>query len=134
MSAWKLKRTAQCAKCPWRVEVDPHDIPNGYCANKHEALSSTIAQPGVLPDLEAPLHVMACHETDDAHCVGWLHHQLGRGNNLALRLRMLSCANAGGLRLRGEQHPTFAATLARAIARTASTPAAQDAVLLDADR
>lgn len=45
---WKLKRTAQCAKCPWRVDVDPHDIPNGYCEVKHRALESTIARPGEL--------------------------------------------------------------------------------------
>ncbi|HPA02579.1 MAG TPA: DUF6283 family protein [Chiayiivirga sp.] len=104
---WKLKRTVQCRKCPWRVDVDPHDIPNGYCEAKHAALASTIATPGALPEPGAPLRVMACHETEDAHCVGWLHHQLGRGNNLALRLRMRSCTNAGRLRLSGAQHQTF---------------------------
>jgi hypothetical protein len=113
MNAWKLKRTAQCRKCPWRADVDPHDIPNGYCVDKHAALASTIAMPGALPAPDAPLHVMACHESEDAHCVGWLHHQLGRGNNIALRLRMRSCANADQLRLCGVQHETFEATLPR---------------------
>lgn len=120
MSGWKLKRTAQCAKCPWRVDVDPRDIPNGYCVDKHAALASTIADPCSLPEANAPLHVMACHETEDAHCVGWLHHQLGRGNNIALRLRMRSCTNANALRLHGAQHPTFEATLPR---DTSSDPA-----------
>ncbi|WP_406625388.1 DUF6283 family protein [Acidovorax sp. SDU_ACID1] len=111
MTDWKLKRTAQCRKCPWRVDVDPHDIPNGYCATKHAALASTIATPGELPTPGAPLRVMACHETEDAHCIGWLNHQLGRGNNIALRLSMRSCANADQLRLHGAQHETFEATL-----------------------
>lgn len=107
---WKLKRTAQCAKCPWRVDVDPHDIPNGYCETKHEGLAKTIAAPGALPT-GAALNVMACHETDDAHCVGWLAHQLGPGNNIGLRISMLGCENIGKLRLVGEQHATFEDTL-----------------------
>ena len=107
---WTLKRTAQCEKCPWRIEVDPHDIP-GYSVAKHQDLADTISEPGALPVPGATMRVMACHETDDAHCVGWLHHQLGQGNNIALRMRMLSCANAGKLRLRGEQRTSFEATL-----------------------
>ena len=122
MTSWKLKQTAQCAKCPWRVDVDPHELPNGYSVDKHAALASTIAAPGALPDPGAPLRVMACHEPEDAHCVGWLLHQLGQGNNLALRLRMLSCANAGELRLRGAQHQTFEATLPREAAHATTTP------------
>lgn len=110
MEGWKLKRTAQCAKCPWLKDVDPHDIPNGYCEMKHRELASTIAKPGAL-SLGGPLRVMACHETDDAHCVGWLHNQLGVGNNIALRLSMRGCLNVGKLRLRGEQHHTFEDTL-----------------------
>lgn len=87
------------------------DIPNGYCETKHQALASTIDDPGALPVPSAPLHAMACHETDDAHCIGWVNHQLGPGNNIQLRLRMMSCTNVGKLRLRGQQHPLFAATL-----------------------
>jgi hypothetical protein len=59
---WKLKRTAQCRKCPWRVGVDPHDIPSGYCVDKHVALASTIAELGALPEPDAPLRVMTCHD------------------------------------------------------------------------
>jgi Family of unknown function (DUF6283) len=105
---WKLKRTHQCMKCPWRVDVDPHDIPNGYDEEKHRALSSTIADPGSLKDTG---RAMACHETDSAHCVGWLSNQLGPGNNIGLRIRMISCTNARAIRLRGEQHETFEDTL-----------------------
>jgi hypothetical protein len=109
--SWKLKRTAQCAKCPWRKDVDPHDIPNGYCETKHRNLASTIATPGALPNLGAPLAAMACHETDDAHCVGWLMNQIGTGNNIALRMHVRTCSNIGNVRLVGEQHQTFEETL-----------------------
>ncbi len=117
MTSWKLKRTAQCAKCPRRVDVDPHDIPNGYCETKHAALADTIAKPddiGIAVALlsgRQPLRIMACHETDDAHCVGWVNHQLGPGNNIGLRMQMMTCENIGKLRLIGEQHKTFEDTL-----------------------
>lgn len=108
----KLKRTKQCAKCPWRKDVDPYDIPNGYCPRKHAALSSTIAAEGDLSFLAGgPLHVMACHEMHDAHCIGWLANQLGPGNNIGLRLAMRNCENIGKLKLVGEQHERFEDTL-----------------------
>ncbi len=109
MGTWKLKRTRQCKKCPWRKGVDPHDIPNGYSEDKHRALCVTIARPGELN--LGSLNVMACHETHDAHCIGWLMNQLGPGDNIGLRIQMMSCENARGIRLRGEQHPTFEDTL-----------------------
>lgn len=108
---WKLKRTAQCAKCPWIVGVDPHEIPNGYSEERHRGLRKTIAEPGSLRGTNA---AMACHETHDAHCIGWLTHQLGPGNSIALRIKMMSCANAKAIRLRGEQHQRFEDTLPRA--------------------
>jgi uncharacterized protein DUF6283 len=109
MSGWKLKRVHQCEKCPWRVDVDPHDIPNGYSEDRHRALDKTIAKPS--DGLLGPAHAMACHETQAAHCVGWLVNQLGSGNNIGLRLRMMSCENAKSIKLRGEQHETFEDTL-----------------------
>ena len=112
MERWKLKRTQQCEKCPWRVETDPHEIPNGYCETKHRALEKTIAKPG--DGFMGPRHAMACHETDEAHCVGWLMNQLGPGNNIGLRMRMIYCDNAKAIRLRGEQHETFEDTLPHA--------------------
>lgn len=108
MSTWSLKRTTQCAKCPWRVDVDPHDIPNGYSEDKHRALSCTIASG--LESLTAD-RAMACHETHDAHCLGWLVNQIGPGNNIGLRIRLMSCANAKAIRLVGEQHDRFEDTL-----------------------
>lgn len=113
----KLKRLKQCAKCPWRKDVDPHDIPNGYCETKHAALKSTIAEPGdfgtalAVMNNREPLHIMACHETHDAHCVGWLVNQLGPGNNIALRMDMRNYENARHLKTIGEQHETFEDTL-----------------------
>jgi hypothetical protein len=111
----QLPRTAQCKACPWQKDVDPHDIPNGYSAEKHQALASTIADPhNPLAGFGKPLRIMACHEHDSADsvpCVGWLHHQLGDGNNIGLRLAMLDCTNLHKLRLRGEQHATFNDTL-----------------------
>ncbi len=106
---WKLKRTAQCAKCPWLVGVDPHDIPNGYSEARHRALEKTIAR-SPLESL-GQRETMACHETVDAHCIGWLVNQIGVGNNIGMRLRMMTCENAGAIRLRGDQHATFEDTL-----------------------
>jgi hypothetical protein len=109
--AWKLKRTRQCEKCPWRVAVDPHDIPNGYSEDRHRALESTIAAPS--DGLFGPGKAMACHENHQTHCIGWLVNQIGDGNNIGMRIRMISCENADRIRLRGEQHDTFADTLPR---------------------
>lgn len=108
----KLKRTIQCAKCPWKKRVNPHEIPNGYDAEKHKALSGTIAREGdISPILSRTLHIMACHETHDAHCIGWLVNQMGPGNNIALRLSMMRCENFSSVRTIGEQHETFEDTL-----------------------
>lgn len=106
---WKLKRTKQCEKCPWRVGIDPRDIPNGYTEDKHRALAGTIAQPD--GPLMGPGKAMACHESHEAHCIGWLVNQVGPGNNIGLRIQMMSCENAKFIMLRGEQHKTFEETL-----------------------
>ena len=108
----RLNRTKQCAKCPWKVETDPREIPNGYDEEKHRALESTIADPGSLADLGRPvLRQMACHESHDDPCLGWLMNQLGPGNNLALRIRYMGCENLGAVELVGEQHERLADTL-----------------------
>lgn len=108
--AWKLTRVTQCDKCPWRKDVDPYDIPNGYDVEKHRALKTTIAD-GVGFDLSRGLNIFACHEMHEAHCIGWLFNQLGSGNNIPLRIAMMSCENAKAIKLRGEQHETFEETL-----------------------
>lgn len=108
----RLKRTKQCAKCPWRADCNPHEIPDGYSEEKHLRLGDTIAKDGDFSFLSGgPLRVMACHETDDAHCVGWLMNQLGPGNNIALRMQMSECENLRDVKLAGEQHDTFEDTL-----------------------
>lgn len=106
----RLKRETQCAKCPWKVSTDPHDIPNGYCETKHKGLKRTIADPG---EIRFGGHAMACHETnakDEVYCIGWLMNQLGPGNNIGLRMRMLDY-DLSRVRLVGEQHETFEDTL-----------------------
>ncbi|ANK88251.1 hypothetical protein AMC83_PD00005 (plasmid) [Rhizobium phaseoli] len=75
--SWKLRRVKQCAKCPWKVSTNPHDIPNGYSQELHQALVRTIAEP---ESLKGTGQVMACHEHapgEEAHCVGWLMNQIG---------------------------------------------------------
>ena len=108
----KLPRTKQCPKCPWKKSVDPTTIPYGYCETKHRNLKETIAKEG---DINlGRLNVMACHHSidgDQMYCVGWLHNQLGEGNNIALRMRMLDCENIGDLKITGEQHDKFEDTL-----------------------
>lgn len=111
MKPWKLRRLRQCDKCPWKKSTDPHDIPNGYSVDLHKGLARTIADPGSLRDGGA---AMACHEHalgEEAHCVGWLMNQLGPGNNIGLRMRMLSCENVRLIQLDGPQHATFESTL-----------------------
>ena len=111
---WDVSATRkQCEKCPWRVDVDPNEIPNGYCSTKHEALLSAIAEPGSLADVRG-LRVMACHETPvggELACVGWLVHQLGVGNSLGLRLAAISGWLDANVETVGEQHPNLGATL-----------------------
>ena len=101
----------QCAKCPWKLGTDPSEIPNGYDPAKHEALRSTIADPGRFSG--DPLHIMACHETPvgaERACVGWLAHQLGPGNNIALRLAARDM-KLSALDLEGPQCRSFDETL-----------------------
>ena len=104
----------QCAKCPWKVTTNPHEIPDDYGVEKHKALKSTIAEG--LSSLLGPNRMMACHETgydgeDPLPCVGYLHNQLGEGNNLGLRLAVIQGRVDGRYELDGEQHPDLEATL-----------------------
>ena len=115
--AYRLKRTVQCAKCPWKVSTDPHQIPDGYDPEKHKALAATIAGPdgnlGKILNRE-PLRSMACHHSFNEHpeeCVGWLNQQLGVGGNIQLRLALRDCPDVARLKVVGPQHETFADTL-----------------------
>lgn len=57
---------SQCKKCPWRKDVDPYEIPDGYSRNLHCGLAGTIAEPGAMPHsvkVRCTLRIMACHES-----------------------------------------------------------------------
>ena len=101
----------QCAKCPWKLGTDPDEIPGGYDPAKHKALRATIAEPGRFS--LGPLHLMSCHEYpvgSERACVGWLAHQLGPGNNIALRIAARDM-KIGALDLDGPQCRSFDETL-----------------------
>lgn len=112
---FKLIRTKQCAKCPWKVSTNPHDIPDGYCETKHENLKDTIANPSDLSSIFSKVQMsMACHHSngkDEMYCVGWLVNQLGVGNNIELRMRMMKCSNIKDIKTYGNQHERFEDTL-----------------------
>jgi hypothetical protein len=110
----KLKRTKQCDHCPWRKDACVDDIP-GYSPELHSKLEKTIAQPMNWSNpYSKQLKIMACHESpvgNDTPCIGWLVNQLGPGNNILLRLAMLSCPELDEIEIVGEQHETFEDTL-----------------------
>lgn len=109
------KPRRQCVKCPWKVGVDPYEIPDGYDLEKHQELSRTIAVPGSLQEAFGPLRIMACHETGGsvAHlpCVGWLWHQLREGNNISIRLAARRGQIDANVEVVGPQHACFEDTL-----------------------
>ena len=112
MNASKPRR--QCKKCPWKVGADPYEIPHGYCPTKHAALSATIATDGNVHAMGRPLRIMACHESHGRTplpCVGWLHNQLGSGNNIQLRLAVMNGRVDANVETVGPQHATLEDTL-----------------------
>ena len=113
MKPWSLKRTKQCNKCPFKTTTNPFDIPNGYSVENHLALQETIAdKDGNLSKVGAPtINVMSCHDNQDSHCIGWLYNQLGRGNNIPMRINMMSCTNVRQIKIYGPQHSKFEDTL-----------------------
>lgn len=59
---------------------------------------------------------MACHETPKGRelpCVGWLTNQLGAGNNIALRLLVVTGQIDANVETVGPQHERFEDTLPR---------------------
>lgn len=102
----------QCAKCPWKVSTNPHEIPGGYSVSLHQRLRKTIAEPGDLP--LRTLNIMSCHESpvgSEIPCVGWLANQLGPGNNLALRFAVHEGRISADVETVGKQHSCFEDTL-----------------------
>jgi hypothetical protein len=108
------KPRKQCAKCPWKAGTDPFQIPNGYDPDKHRALKETVADGTGTLVFGRALRLMACHDTPvgrERPCVGWLVNQLGPGNNIQLRLAVISGAIAAHVETVGPQHETFEDTL-----------------------
>ena len=107
-----MKTVNQCKTCPWKVSTVPErDIPNGYCVELHESLRDTI-QSG-LESLFCGEMAMSCHYSkpgEDFACAGWLHNQLGPGNNIAVRLA-IATGQLPVPEVDGDQHETFDATL-----------------------
>lgn len=102
----------QCAKCPWKVDVDPFDIPDGYSPEKHAALAETIAEPASINI--GTMRIFACHESkpgSEIPCAGWIANQLGPGNNIGLRLAAMRGAIDPDVELDGDQHKCFEDTL-----------------------
>ena len=104
----------QCPSCPWRVDCRPtEDIPNGYSVDLHKNLRGTIAEPGVCGLTRRVHRIMACHYSkpgEEFPCAGWLYHQLGEGNNLWLRLKVMQ-GEIDPPEIDGEQHQTFDDTI-----------------------
>ncbi len=101
----------QCKSCPWRVDSDTADIPN-YIPELHHRLRRTIKS-GLESLPGSCLNVMACHHsrTGSEHaCAGWLHNQLGVGNNIAVRIAVMT-GTMPVPEVDGEQHDSFDGTL-----------------------
>ena len=109
----KRVRLRQCKACPWKKSTTPEaDIPGGYCSTKHANLADTIAPPGI-PVFGDSMKAMACHESPrgaEQMCVGWVAHQLGPGNNIALRMMAMD-GRFQHIRTFGPQHECFEDTL-----------------------
>ena len=107
MKEWKLARTRQCDNCPWLKGSSTQSIPN-YSESQHHNLRDTIATDTRIET--GDLRVMSCHksqEPNNAHCIGWLHNQLGVGNNIGLRLMAMRCQNINEIALAGDQVDLF---------------------------
>lgn len=111
--SFKLTRTKQCAKCPFKKSTNPLEIPNGYDVELHEKLLRDTIATDTIESLTQQ-KAMACHESKigkEEFCVGWLWNQLRQGNNIGLRIKMIGCENLNELQVLGEQHDSFEDTL-----------------------
>ena len=107
----KLSQTKQCKTCPWKVSASVDDIPN-YSPETHNALWDTIAdKTGNANQISREtVVVMTCHKSIKSECIGWLHNQLGKGNNIPLRLQMKFCENVNLIEIDGRQKENFEET------------------------
>lgn len=105
----------QCPTCPWRVDCDPErDIPNGYSVELHEHLRCTINEGlAAFNPSGGTMRIMACHYSkcgEEFACAGWLHNQIGVGNNIGVRIAV-SRGRLPVPEIDGEQHERFEDTL-----------------------
>ncbi len=112
MRAMTKKKLHQCKSCPWHVTCAPEkDIPN-YDKKLAEGLTRTIRS-GVETLTERTRYVMACHYSKpgaEFACAGWLNHQIGSGNNIAVRLAVMSGQMPVPV-VDGDQHENYEDTL-----------------------
>lgn len=112
-----MKKVHQCKSCPWKTSTVPErDIPR-YKLSLARRLGRTIAKSAEDSTRSAlsscPMHVMACHYSnygEEIPCAGWLHNQLGVGNNIAVRLRVMG-GHMPVPEVEGEQHERYEDTL-----------------------
>jgi hypothetical protein len=101
-------RVKQCKTCPWRIGSTVDAIPN-YARELHEKLTCTIAKPGDTSNIYGPTRIMGCHYSTDERqiaCAGWLNHQLGVGNSIGVRLRVIQ-GSLPAPEVDGPQHERF---------------------------
>ncbi len=109
---WQLNQTKQCKTCPWRKESKVENIPN-YSSRLHQDLEDTIAYLSPEEQLSdsSPENIMLCHhsnlDSDQTFCIGWVHNQLGVGNNIKLRMYFMGCKNGNQIEVVGEQVKSF---------------------------
>lgn len=112
VAAIKRSTVVQCKSCPWRVDCVPDaDIPN-YNPELHRGLHDTIRS-GIETLFQGAARGMACHYSKpgaEFPCAGWLHHQLGPGNNISVRMQVMT-GKLPAPEVDGKQHETFEATL-----------------------
>jgi hypothetical protein len=103
----------QCRTCPWKVSCSPEeDIPN-YSLELAKALRSTISDGSITGLAEQERRIMACHYSEqgnDITCAGWLHNQLGHGNNLGVRMDVIR-GRLPAPEVDGKQHDNYEDTL-----------------------
>ncbi len=109
---WQLNQTKQCKTCPWRKDSKVKNIPS-YCPELHQDLQNTIANESPVEQLSdsSSKNIMLCHhskpDSEKLYCIGWVHNQLGVGNNIRLRLHFMTCENSNEIEVIGEQVKTF---------------------------
>jgi hypothetical protein len=107
MGSWKLNRTKQCEKCPWKVSVSATP-PNYEWDDKvvmpdHSSGEGTIS---MIPCLEST-------KDSTEYCVAWIQNQVGGAHNPRLRNNMHYFENGKDVKTIGKQHSNCTSNLLR---------------------